>query len=86
MELAYVSNKPLENSQMNADQFKVLKSQISRSDKEDDRRATSLVKQVRKHVPSEARPERWRDRGSGATENLHVNIYYSLRVTPILTR
>ncbi|GMI04608.1 hypothetical protein TrVE_jg9920 [Triparma verrucosa] len=46
LELAYVSNKPLENSQMNADQFKVLKSQISRSDKEDDRRATSLVKQL----------------------------------------
>ncbi|GMH50206.1 hypothetical protein TL16_g00716 [Triparma laevis f. inornata] len=46
LELAYVSNKPLENSEMNADQFKVLKSQISRSDKEDDRRATSLVKQL----------------------------------------
>ena len=46
LELAFVSNKPLENSEMNADQFKIVKMNISRNEKADDRRATSLVKQL----------------------------------------
>ena len=46
LELAFVSNKPLANSEMNESQFKVLKDQLARTERDDDRKAKSLVKHL----------------------------------------
>ena len=46
LELAFVSNKPIENKSMNTDQFKILKAQLKRSGKHDERNASNIVKSL----------------------------------------
>ena len=43
LEFAFVANRPIENSSMDEGQFKILKEQLSRYNKNDDRSATGLV-------------------------------------------
>lgn len=46
LELAFVSNRPIENSEMNANQFSILKEQLKRSGKHDERNASNIVKSL----------------------------------------
>ena len=46
LELAFVSNKPLENSEMNESQFEIIKNQINKKGKQDENKAQGLISQL----------------------------------------